>query len=149
MPVDYETHPCENVLDDGTVCGTIFSRNIGIGGRKRYCEKCAKTRQTKSKTYYAQHRPLKDRGEGQCKTTQAQRDYQRRYYMEHREKAKEYQKDYNRRTKSSSRPCGRRRQIERQSIQATYTSSDLLHAPTEKTIRMIEQVIRGERGLTR
>ena len=83
-------------------------------------------------------------------TAEARREYQRRYYQMHKEKAKEYQRQYNLTHKKKARG-GRGKSsfaAPREVIRSTFNTSDLMHAPVEKTVRMLEKIIKGERLFT-
>ena len=85
------------------------------------------------------------------KTKKEYREYQARYYQLHKEKAKEYQRQYqlaHKRKRSGrhgsarfARPC--------EVIKHTFKSSDIIHAPAEKAVRMIEQILSGHRLFVR
>lgn len=135
-----EQHHCEHVFPDGTVCGKEFQRRASGNRRRTLCDDCKRERHRLSCIEYRKLNPPQPQ-----KTTPEQREYQRRYYETHKDKAREYQRNYNLRNKSSSK-C---RQWSRDKVKGAYNTSDILHAPTEKSIRIIEQVIRGERFLVR
>jgi hypothetical protein len=83
-------------------------------------------------------------------TAEARREYQRRYYQMHKEKAKEYQRQYNLTHKKKARG-GRGKSsftAPREVVRTTFNTSDLMHAPAEKTVRMLEQIIKGDRFFT-
>ena len=83
-------------------------------------------------------------------TAEARREYQRRYYQMHKEKAKEYQRQYNLTHKKKARG-GRGRSsftAPREVVRTTFNTSDLMHAPVEKTVKMLEQIIKGDRLFT-
>lgn len=83
-------------------------------------------------------------------TAEARREYQRRYYQMHKEKAKEYQRQYNLTHKKKARG-GRGKSsfsATREVIRQTFNTSDLMHAPVEKTVKMLEKIIKGERMFT-
>ncbi len=83
-------------------------------------------------------------------TAEARREYQRRYYQMHKEKAKEYQRQYNLTHKKKARG-GRGKagfSASREVIRQTFNTSDLMHAPVEKTVKMLEKIIKGERLFT-
>ncbi|MBN1212666.1 MAG: hypothetical protein JXA92_08825 [candidate division Zixibacteria bacterium] len=83
-------------------------------------------------------------------TAEARREYQRRYYQMHKEKAKEYQRQYNLTHKKKARG-GRGKSsftAPREVVRTTFNTSDLMHAPVEKTVKMLEKIIRGERMFT-
>ncbi len=87
---------------------------------------------------------------GKLSTAEARREYQRRYYQMHKEKAKEYQRQYNLTHKKKVRG-GRGRSgftCPREVVKTTFNTTDLMHAPVEKTLNMLEKIIRGERFFT-
>ncbi len=87
---------------------------------------------------------------GKLSTAEARREYQRRYYQMHKEKAKEYQRQYNLTHKKKARG-GRGKAsftCPREVVRSTFNTADLMHAPVEKTVRMLEKIIRGERLFT-
>ena len=87
---------------------------------------------------------------GKLSTAEARREYQRRYYQMHKEKAKEYQRQYNLTHKKKARG-GRGKAsfiAPREVVRSTYNTTDLMHSPVEKTIRMLEKIIKGERFFT-
>ena len=72
--------------------------------------------------------------------------YQTQYYLDHREKAKEYQRLYNLEYKKKNVRFKRGSFVERRpQVQQTYHASDIMHAPAEKTLKMLTQIIAGER----
>ncbi len=94
----------------------------------------------------------KKKGEtkGKLSTAEARREYQRRYYQMHKEKAKEYQRQYNLTHKKKARG-GRGRtgfMAPREVVRTTFNTADIMHAPVEKTIRILEKIIKGERFFT-
>jgi hypothetical protein len=89
-------------------------------------------------------------GRGRLSTAEARREYQRRYYQMHKEKAKEYQRQYNLTHKKKAR-AGRGKSnfsASREVVRTTFNTFDIMHAPVEKTIKMLEKIIRGERMFT-
>ena len=83
-------------------------------------------------------------------TAEARREYQRRYYQMHKEKAKEYQRQYNLTHKKKARG-GRGKSsftAQREVIRNTFNTADLMHSPVEKTVKMLEKIIKGERLFT-
>lgn len=87
---------------------------------------------------------------GKLSTAEARREYQRRYYQMHKEKAKEYQRQYNLTHKKKARG-GRGKAsfvAPREVVRTTYNTTDIMHSPVEKTIRMLEKIINGERFFT-
>jgi hypothetical protein len=83
-------------------------------------------------------------------TAEARREYQRRYYQMHKEKAKEYQRQYNLTHKKKARAARGRTPFTapREVVRTTFNQADIMHAPVEKTIRILEKIIRGERFFT-
>ncbi|MBU0984273.1 MAG: hypothetical protein KKA42_10420 [candidate division Zixibacteria bacterium] len=89
-------------------------------------------------------------GRSRLSTAEARREYQRRYYQMHKEKAKEYQRQYNLTHKKKAR-AGRGKNdliAPREVVRTTFNTADLMHAPVEKTLKMLEKIIRGERMFT-
>ena len=83
-------------------------------------------------------------------TAEARREYQRRYYQMHKEKAKEYQRQYNLTHKKKAR-VGRGKSnmiASREVVRSTFNTADLMHSPVEKTLKMLEKIIKGERLFT-
>ncbi|MEW5993574.1 MAG: hypothetical protein AB1744_04170 [Candidatus Zixiibacteriota bacterium] len=86
---------------------------------------------------------------GKLSTAEARREYQRRYYQVHKEKAKEYQRQYNLTHKKKLRSGGGAdNEAPREVVRTTFNTSDIMHSPVEKTIRILEKIIRGERFFT-
>jgi len=67
-----------------------------------------------------------------------------------KEKAKEYQRQYNLTHKKKARGGRGRASLvaPREVVRSTYNTSDIMHAPVEKTVRMLEKIIKGERFFT-
>lgn len=87
---------------------------------------------------------------GKLSNAEARREYQRRYYQMHKEKAKEYQRQYNLTHKKKARG-GRGKAsftAPREVVRSTFNTADLMHAPVEKTVKMLEKIIKGERLFT-
>jgi len=87
---------------------------------------------------------------GKLSTAEARREYQRRYYQMHKEKAKEYQRQYNLKHKKKARG-GRGKSsftAPREVVRSTFNSSDIMHAPVEKAVRILDKIIKGERLFT-
>jgi hypothetical protein len=83
-------------------------------------------------------------------TAEARREYQRRYYQMHKEKAKEYQRQYNLTHKKKAR-VGRGKSnmlASREVIRGTFNTADIMHSPVEKTLKILEKIIRGDRMFT-
>jgi hypothetical protein len=100
------------------------------------------TSKTKTKT--------KRKGKGKLSTPEARREYQRRYYQVHKEKAKEYQRLYNLTHKKKARG-GRGKAnfvCPREVVRTTFNTSDIMHSPVEKTLKILEKIISGERLFT-
>ncbi|MDF1544795.1 MAG: hypothetical protein P1R58_06790 [bacterium] len=90
-----------------------------------------------------------EKKKGKLSTAEARREYQRRYYQMHKEKAKEYQRQYNLTHKKKARGRGRAGfSANREVVRSTFNTTDLMHSPVEKTIKMLEQIIKGERFFT-
>ena len=90
------------------------------------------------------------KGKGKLKTPDARREYQREYYQRNKEKAKEYQRKYNLTHKKKNRGNrrGKNPDYHREVIQMTFTPYDIIHSPVEKSVRMLEQICKGERFFT-
>jgi len=73
------------------------------------------------------------------------REYLRQYYMNNREKALAYQKDYYRKHKRSMRRNSSSRPSSRQAVRQALTSCDIMRLSTEKSIRTLNQIMSGER----
>lgn len=87
---------------------------------------------------------------GRLSTAEARREYQRQYYQQHKEKAKEYQRQYNLTHKKKARG-GRGKAgfaAPREVMRTTFNTADLMHSPVEKTLKMLQQIINGERLFT-
>lgn len=79
------------------------------------------------------------------------KEYQRKYYQENREKARAYQKKYQeehskKRTQQGKNLRGTTNQ-KREEIKKILTHHDIMYAPTEKSQKMLEDVLKGERFL--
>jgi len=86
---------------------------------------------------------------GKLSTAEARREYQRRYYQTHKEKAKEYQRQYNLTHKKKARVGrGKTMMAAREVVRSTFSTNDLMHSPVEKTLKMLEKIINGERFFT-
>ncbi|MBK7092074.1 MAG: hypothetical protein IPH59_10205 [bacterium] len=79
-------------------------------------------------------------------------EYQRQYYLAHREKAKEYQRQYNLLHKKKQRVPGAKgrnaMEFRRDSVKVTYNTHDIMHSPAEKTLKMLQKIISGEKMFT-
>ncbi len=99
----------------------------------------------------ADAKPVKNkRGKGKLSTPEVRREYQRRYYQLHKEKAKEYQRQYNLTHKKKARG-GRGKAnfvCPREDIRQTFNTSDIMHTPVEKTLKILEKIINGDRLFT-
>lgn len=82
--------------------------------------------------------------------TEIRREYQRQYYQKHKEKAKEYQRQYNLTHKKKARGGRGKANFEcpRERVRSTFNTADLMHSPVEKTVKMLEKIINGERMFT-
>jgi len=83
-------------------------------------------------------------------TAEARREYQRRYYQMHKEKAKEYQRQYNLTHKKKARNGRGKTSVAapREVVRSTFNTADIMHSPVEKTLKMLEKIINGERLFT-
>jgi ribosomal protein L13E len=91
-----------------------------------------------------------DRTRLKLSTAEARREYQRRYYQMHKEKAKEYQRQYNLTHKKKAR-LGRGKSsatASREVVRSTFNTADIMHSPVEKTLKILEKIIKGERLFT-
>ncbi len=89
-------------------------------------------------------------GRSKLSTAEARREYQRRYYQLHKEKAKEYQRQYNLTHKKKLR-AGRGKaslSVSREVVRSTFNTADIMHSPVEKTLKMLDQIIKGKRLFT-
>ena len=107
---------------------------------------------TPAKAIAASRRTPKEKGKkkGKLSNADARREYQRHYYQMHKEKAKEYQRQYNLTHKKKLR-TGRGKTgqaVPREVVRTTFNTADIMHAPVEKTIRILEKIIKGERFFT-
>jgi len=87
---------------------------------------------------------------GNLSTAEARREYQRRYYQLHKEKAKEYQRQYNLKHKKKAKG-GRGKSsftCQREVVRTTFNAADIMHAPPEKAIKILEKIFSGERLFT-
>ena len=113
----------------------------------------ARTRQktkAKANTGTASKPEERQRRRSKLSTAEARREYQRRYYQMHKEKAKEYQRQYNL-THKKKAGSGRGKtgfSAQREVVRKTFNTADIMHAPVEKTLKMLEKIIRGERLFT-
>lgn len=73
------------------------------------------------------------------------KDYMRQYYLKNREKALAYQRQYYRKHKSSYKKRVRSFNGTREAVKQFYTSYDIMQLSTEKSIRTLNKIIRGER----
>ncbi|MFH1374585.1 MAG: hypothetical protein ABII79_12395 [bacterium] len=115
----------------------------------------ARPKKTASAKTAAKSRPAsreKEKGKkkGKLSTAEARREYQRRYYQMHKEKAKEYQRRYNlthkKKLRSGQGQTGQ--SAPREVVRSTFNTTDIMHSPVEKTIRILEKIIKGERFFT-
>ncbi|UCD64980.1 MAG: hypothetical protein JSW34_05995 [Candidatus Zixiibacteriota bacterium] len=81
------------------------------------------------------------------KISDARRAYLRRYYQEHKQQAREYQRRYNLLHKKKVRMDGGTQAL-REDVRTTFNASDIMRAPTEKSIRILQLILRGERYFT-
>ena len=88
--------------------------------------------------------------ESVSKTKPDRRAYFREYYRKNRERAREYQRLYSLRYRRKSRPTtGSGTPLgTREAVRSVYTITDIMQSPTEKTVRMLEGILAGERHFT-
>lgn len=113
----------------------------------------AKSRKAKTDTEtgkQAGEKAAKSTTKGKLSTAEARREYQRQYYQKHKEKAKEYQRQYNLTHKKKARGARGKASFiaPREVVRSTFNTSDIMHAPVEKTLKMLEKIIKGERLFT-
>ena len=83
-------------------------------------------------------------------TPEARRAYQRAYYLKHREKAKEYQRNYIKGKKNSTtrgRPDGRMKKVipvPREIIKSSYSCHSLQSLTLPKFILVVNMIINNE-----
>lgn len=109
-----------------------------------------KKAQAGTSTHAAANKEEKTTRKFRLSTAEARREYQRRYYQMHKEKAKEYQRQYNLTHKKKAR-AGRGKSnfvSAREVVRNTFNTADIMHAPVEKTLKMLEKIIKGERLFT-
>ncbi len=80
------------------------------------------------------------------KTARDRREYQRLYYQQNRDKALAYQREYNRVHKKKVRFPSLTESDRKRLKKTSYNVSDIMKASPEKTVRMIEQIVKGERA---
>ncbi len=82
-------------------------------------------------------------------TSPERKEYLRRYYRENRERAREYQRQYSLKHKRKARAedliFGKGR---REKIRSIFHQGDIMQSPTEKSIKMLDQILKGERFFT-
>lgn len=78
----------------------------------------------------------------------SRKEYLRQYYLRNKEKARAYQRLYN--LKHRKKIDSSRLQLlhEREPIQQTYTIRDIAFSTTEKSIKMINNILSNERNLS-
>ena len=84
------------------------------------------------------------------KISEARRAYLRRYYEANKEKAREYQRRYNLMHKKKVRMASKLNGASRlrEAVRETYNASDIMQAPTEKSVQILNLILRGERYFT-
>ncbi len=73
------------------------------------------------------------------------REYMRQYYMKNREKALEYQREYYRKHKCSLKKTVKSQISARDAVKQVFTSYDIMQLSTEKAIRTLNKIMRGDR----
>ena len=108
-----------------------------------------KPAETKANTETTNYSKESQKKKSSFSTAEARREYQRRYYQMHKEKAKEYQRQYNLTHKKKAHGRGKSGfSANREVVRTTFNTADLMHSPVEKTLKMIEKIINGERLFT-
>ncbi len=78
------------------------------------------------------------------------RAYLREYYRRNKDRAREYQRQYSfkHRRKSCLPGCGGSTGKRRETIRGVFHMGDIMQATTEKSLRMIQLILSGERHFT-
>jgi hypothetical protein len=77
--------------------------------------------------------------------TERRKEYLRQYYLANRDRAREYQRQYSQRYRRKQRFDD---EPVREEVRSTYTVRDIMQLPTEKAVRAINLICRGERAFT-
>jgi len=82
--------------------------------------------------------------------SEARRAYLRRYYEANKEKAREYQRRYNLMHKKKARLADSYAGTNRirEAVREMYHASDIMQAPTEKSMKILQLILKGERHFT-
>jgi len=82
--------------------------------------------------------------------SEERRAYLRRYYEANKEKAREYQRRYNLMHKKKARLADNYAGTHRlrEAVRETYHASDIMQAPTEKSMKILQLILNGERSFT-
>lgn len=82
---------------------------------------------------------------------EARREYQRLYYLAHKEKAKEYQRVYSLTHKKRFLPKGKKAKCTRPATQEVLTVVDIIDptVPPEKVNKYLDDIFKGRRVLTK
>lgn len=94
------------------------------------------------------NRPRAGRPAPVRKISDARRAYLRRYYQEHKERAREYQRQYNLMHKKKVRLGDNGSTAPRERFRCTFNASDIMRAPTEKSVRYLQMILAGDRYFT-
>ncbi len=102
------------------------------------------------KKYLFQENTETRKGGKNFSTPEARREYSRRYYQLHKEKTKEYQRKYNLSHKKLRRRKKRKADFTcpREFVRQTFNTSDIMHTPVEKTLKILEKIINGDCNFT-
>ena len=94
--------------------------------------------------------PTGDRGRPVRKISEERRAYLRRYYEANKEKAREYQRRYNLMHKKKVRLAGQLAGTSgaREAVRETFHASDIMQSTTEKSVRILQLILKGERQFT-
>jgi len=82
--------------------------------------------------------------------TVARKEYQRQYYLKNREKARQYQQQYNLMHRKKKRLQGDEPGLAtgRQAVKSVFTIRDIMNSSPEKSARMLDMILGGQRSLT-
>lgn len=77
------------------------------------------------------------------------RAYLREYYQKNKERAREYQRQYSlkHRRKSTAPGCSSSG-TGREAFRTVFNMGDIMQSPTEKSLKILEQILKGERFFT-
>lgn len=79
------------------------------------------------------------------KNSEARREYLREYYLRNKDRAREYQRKYNLSHKKKKRISPYDYIASREVIRRTFTTRDIMLSPTEKSLKILNMILKGER----